>query len=182
LLRSWLTFDLSARRNSKSEFRNLFMQPEISRRCLSCGASVRAEALFCPECGQSLSARHDDPEPNTAEKASPPAAEQNVEQHELGIEQNVAQNVVQEAQTAELNTLGPEAQSTSIEGDSFAAVIKQKQASTPVKAFATAGTKSRKSSATKFAAKTTPQLPSSGHERPGSKAREKLHRASTAAR
>ena len=28
------------------------MQPEISRRCLSCGASIRSEAMFCPECGQ----------------------------------------------------------------------------------------------------------------------------------
>ena len=26
-------------------------QPEISRRCLSCGASVRAAARFCPQCG-----------------------------------------------------------------------------------------------------------------------------------
>src|SRR6266699_3811684 len=31
------------------------VQPEISKRCLSCGASVRAQAMFCPECGQPLS-------------------------------------------------------------------------------------------------------------------------------
>lgn len=32
------------------------MQPEISHRCPSCGASVRdRDALFCPECGKSLS-------------------------------------------------------------------------------------------------------------------------------
>lgn len=30
-------------------------QPEISKRCLSCGASVREHAMFCPECGQPLS-------------------------------------------------------------------------------------------------------------------------------
>src|SRR2546423_3874796 len=31
------------------------MQPEISHRCSSCGASVReANALFCPECGKPL--------------------------------------------------------------------------------------------------------------------------------
>ncbi|HYH85115.1 MAG TPA: zinc ribbon domain-containing protein, partial [Pyrinomonadaceae bacterium] len=28
------------------------MQPEISRRCLKCGAAVRAGARFCPQCGQ----------------------------------------------------------------------------------------------------------------------------------
>jgi hypothetical protein len=33
----------------------LFMVPEISHRCPSCGASVRdRDALFCPECGESL--------------------------------------------------------------------------------------------------------------------------------
>src|SRR5436305_503028 len=26
--------------------------PEISRRCLSCGAAVRAGARFCPQCGK----------------------------------------------------------------------------------------------------------------------------------
>ncbi|HEV2904912.1 MAG TPA: zinc-ribbon domain-containing protein [Pyrinomonadaceae bacterium] len=32
------------------------MQPEISHRCSSCGASVRdRDALFCPECGKPLS-------------------------------------------------------------------------------------------------------------------------------
>ncbi|HYE13203.1 MAG TPA: zinc ribbon domain-containing protein [Pyrinomonadaceae bacterium] len=28
------------------------MFPEISRRCLSCGASVRPSARFCPQCGE----------------------------------------------------------------------------------------------------------------------------------
>ena len=28
------------------------MQPEISHRCVSCGAAVRAGARFCPQCGQ----------------------------------------------------------------------------------------------------------------------------------
>jgi hypothetical protein len=30
------------------------MQPEISLRCASCGASVREPAMFCPECGKPL--------------------------------------------------------------------------------------------------------------------------------
>jgi zinc-ribbon domain len=29
-------------------------EPEISRRCLSCGASVRQRAAFCPQCGHEL--------------------------------------------------------------------------------------------------------------------------------
>ncbi len=28
--------------------------PEISRRCRACGASVRARAAFCPQCGRNL--------------------------------------------------------------------------------------------------------------------------------
>jgi hypothetical protein len=28
--------------------------PEIDRRCTGCGASVRSQALFCPQCGQSI--------------------------------------------------------------------------------------------------------------------------------
>jgi len=30
------------------------MQPEISHRCASCGASIREPAMFCPECGKPL--------------------------------------------------------------------------------------------------------------------------------
>ena len=30
--------------------------PEISRRCLSCGAAVRAGSRFCPQCGKGLEA------------------------------------------------------------------------------------------------------------------------------
>lgn len=30
--------------------------PEISRRCLSCGAAVRAGSRFCPQCGNALEA------------------------------------------------------------------------------------------------------------------------------
>ena len=31
------------------------MLPEISRRCISCGAAVRAGARFCPQCGKDVS-------------------------------------------------------------------------------------------------------------------------------
>ncbi|MER3427401.1 MAG: hypothetical protein C4334_04750 [Pyrinomonas sp.] len=32
-------------------------RPVISRRCLTCGATVRGEANFCPQCGQAIQAR-----------------------------------------------------------------------------------------------------------------------------
>ena len=41
------------------------MQPEISTRCLSCGAAVREPAMFCPECGKPLA--------TAATRTEPPA-------------------------------------------------------------------------------------------------------------
>ena len=32
-----------------------FMEPEIARRCMTCGAAVRGRARFCPQCGQDMS-------------------------------------------------------------------------------------------------------------------------------
>lgn len=31
------------------------MEPEIARRCVSCGAAVRGRAQFCPQCGAGMS-------------------------------------------------------------------------------------------------------------------------------
>ena len=45
------------------------MQPEISLRCASCGASVREPAIFCPECGKPLT------RPKPRDHASPEAAQ-----------------------------------------------------------------------------------------------------------
>jgi len=49
-------------------------EPEIARRCTSCGISVRKSAMFCPQCGNPISQTADssqtaptqvpDPEPN----------------------------------------------------------------------------------------------------------------------
>jgi zinc-ribbon domain len=36
-------------------------EPEIARRCSSCGASVRSRAMFCPQCGDPI------PPPQTLE-------------------------------------------------------------------------------------------------------------------
>ena len=29
-------------------------EPEIARRCVSCGVSVRSHAMFCPQCGTAI--------------------------------------------------------------------------------------------------------------------------------
>jgi len=29
-------------------------EPEIARRCVSCGVSVRSHAMFCPQCGKAI--------------------------------------------------------------------------------------------------------------------------------
>ena len=34
-------------------------EPEISRRCPSCGASIREKAFFCPQCGRQLQGSED---------------------------------------------------------------------------------------------------------------------------
>jgi hypothetical protein len=36
-------------------------EPEIDRRCMSCGATVRKQAAFCPQCGQMLDQSNAEP-------------------------------------------------------------------------------------------------------------------------
>jgi hypothetical protein len=48
------------------------MLPEISRRCLSCGAAVRAGARFCPQCGKLMEASA---ETARADEGAAPAGE-----------------------------------------------------------------------------------------------------------
>jgi predicted RNA-binding Zn-ribbon protein involved in translation (DUF1610 family) len=55
------------------------MQPEISHRCASCGASIRdfpEQAMFCPECGNPVPARSEktDPQNVKTDDASTAAA------------------------------------------------------------------------------------------------------------
>ena len=45
-------------------------QPEISHRCESCGASIREQAIFCPECGQPLTQRSARSKPPSSEEAA----------------------------------------------------------------------------------------------------------------
>jgi len=47
-------------------------EPEIARRCLSCGASVRHRASFCPQCGQVLEQRESDPNVEQPDEEPPP--------------------------------------------------------------------------------------------------------------
>ena len=47
--------------------------PEIARRCLSCGASVRQNAAFCPQCGQFLEKRATDSDAVTDVQPPDPA-------------------------------------------------------------------------------------------------------------
>jgi zinc-ribbon domain len=54
-------------RNSKSAILDM-PDPQIARRCPSCGASIRVRAFFCPECGNSL-------EQNTGEQVAEAEAE-----------------------------------------------------------------------------------------------------------
>jgi hypothetical protein len=58
------------------EIDNPLMLPEISRRCSSCGASIRERAMFCPQCGQALAnaAQVSEP-PLAADAKTPPATE-----------------------------------------------------------------------------------------------------------
>ena len=68
------------------------MLPEISKRCLSCGAAVRVQAMFCPECGRPLSQSgansaqtiaHDQAIPADAENATAAAVQaESKSQHE----------------------------------------------------------------------------------------------------
>jgi hypothetical protein len=50
------------------------MQPEISHRCGSCGVSIREQAMFCPECGQALAQPSADSKPPTGEGRGPAVA------------------------------------------------------------------------------------------------------------
>jgi hypothetical protein len=49
------------------------MQPEISTRCSSCGAAVRAPAIFCPECGKPMMPAARPAEPTAAAEIPVPA-------------------------------------------------------------------------------------------------------------
>jgi len=47
------------------------LEPEIARRCRSCGASIRVRASFCPQCGKKLTPKSDKRKGKDAEVATP---------------------------------------------------------------------------------------------------------------
>lgn len=50
-------------------------EPEIDRRCLSCGATVRQHAAFCPQCGQMLEKRDSQQDESASSQPNPPIVE-----------------------------------------------------------------------------------------------------------
>lgn len=54
-------------------------EPEISRRCTSCGASIRDLAFFCPQCGNQLARSQPDPEPRPTSVVTAPLVEMSEE-------------------------------------------------------------------------------------------------------
>jgi hypothetical protein len=59
------------------------MEPEIARRCQTCGASVRGAARFCPQCGQTMADERDAAAAaQTAARAQPRAKSALVDQAE----------------------------------------------------------------------------------------------------
>src|ERR1044072_7648378 len=44
-------------------------EPEIDRRCVSCGVSVRSHAMFCPQCGKAIP---ESPSDTIIDQAPPP--------------------------------------------------------------------------------------------------------------
>lgn len=55
------------------------MQPEISHRCQSCGAAIREQAIFCPECGHALARAKAASTPSGIEKAPATVAAESAE-------------------------------------------------------------------------------------------------------
>jgi hypothetical protein len=65
------TFDIPAM--PKSEIPTM-LEPEIARRCLSCGVSIRVRASFCPQCGKKLTPKPDASKGKDAGAATPGSA------------------------------------------------------------------------------------------------------------
>jgi hypothetical protein len=51
------------------------MEPEIARRCKSCGAAIRARSAFCPQCGAAQTEGEAPPAPASAPSAAAEASQ-----------------------------------------------------------------------------------------------------------
>jgi len=79
-------------------------EPEIARRCLSCGASVRVRALFCAQCGNVLSQKRDDAVVATEPKQATANAE-NPQIEALGSETAPITAPLKESESVKVRTL-----------------------------------------------------------------------------
>src|SRR5215510_9291285 len=62
-------------------------EPEIARRCSVCGATIRKEAMFCPQCGQKVPDENAPPEARVkSSKKRPRNAKTRTETRDTQIE------------------------------------------------------------------------------------------------
>jgi len=149
------------------------MLPEISRRCSTCGASIRErDALFCPECGKSMPTVSKAAE-ESAQSAPPPPADEVVNATEA--DESVTPPQPNESANAKN---GSEAQSVSEQSaQSSAPTQKPQQPTQPVPASA-----KRESSPQDHRATDQKNVAARAHPGMAERTRETLHRASTVAR
>jgi hypothetical protein len=159
------------RRKSQSAIRNpkSIMQPEISNRCKSCGASIREPAaMFCPECGQALTqASANTKAPSDGETPNPAVADNEAE---------VNRGMLLETANAATDIFNDADQPSAITDLETASVSTDKPSAAdvePAPAPTEPGSPPMNPSA--------PALPVSKHGK-YEKARDSLHRASTATR
>jgi len=61
-------------------------EPEIDRRCLSCGATVRQHSAFCPQCGQMLEKHDSEHDESDSSQPNAPSVELN-QDHAAHVDQ-----------------------------------------------------------------------------------------------
>jgi len=141
------------------------MQPEISHRCQSCGAAVRQQAIFCPECGRPLMQSSANTRPHRDEETPKPAVTDN--------EAEVSRAMLLETANAETNLFNAADKLSATAPLETPNVSTGNQPETPVEPAKTeAGDPAMNSPATSPAV--------SKHGTYG-KARDSLHRAGSAA-
>jgi len=67
-------------------------EPEIARRCPTCGASIREVALFCPQCGNAQPQPHTrvDAEPQSTSKPTAPLQDSEIAASERSLSDTIA--------------------------------------------------------------------------------------------
>jgi hypothetical protein len=158
------------------------MVPEISHRCSSCGAAVRdADGLFCPECGQPLANEPKDAGSEDVPQVTPDQPEPDESLQEI----NTAPTNDAEVPAVEASHAGESDSSRSHDEVAPAAAGEGSEQSTvgaqPSKESAAASLNVETSEPESAVAKTAAGVTAHAH-RIGDKTRERLHRASAAAR